>query len=457
MMRRRRRHRSSFCLIICIVLALALFLGMMLFRSTHFRRGTVIQGVDCSFLSVKKAEERINEFMTEAKIQFIFQDGKEYEVDSQNFNLQLANTQALEEILQKQKEGESKNYTLEDSFVFEEETVKEYLAGLPELQEENMVEPQNAYLQLGEDGLLEIVPEVCGNYIDFAEAYSLVTNSLKSGNLVIDFTSITGAEPAILETDSMLLKQRDELNSYLMTNVQFTLSDGSVLVLDSSVMKNWVYQDKEGNYQIDVDTNLPYFVEELADRVKETNSTTIFPATYLGNITITVQRSMRPTLDKEAQTEHIKALLGTGKEYQETPIYTNTSSAYTIGDTYVELDLTRQKVWMYKEGECILETDCVTGMANTVYATPTGIYYLTYKQSPAHLSKYDAYVTYWMPFNGGIGFHDASWRYKNGQAYFGGDIYKTDGSHGCVNLPIEAAKTLYQNITKSIPIIVYAS
>ena len=46
-----------------------------------------------------------------------------------------------------------------------------------------------------------------------------------------------------------------------------------------------------------------------------------------------------------------------------------------------------------------------------------------------------------MPFNGGIGFHDASWRTE-----FGGTIYKTNGSHGCVNLPKEAAKQIFLNI-----------
>lgn len=456
-MMRRRRHRNSFCLIICIVLVVILVLGIMLFRNTHFRYGTVIQGVDCSFLSVKDAQQVINEFIATQKIQFVFETGKQYEVDSQNFGLQLAGTKILKKIMQEQGKGEIKNHILENAFIFEEKTVKEYLENLPELQKENMLEPQNAYLAFGKDGLLEIIPEVYGNSIDFSEAYGLVTKSLQSGNLVIDFTPITGLEPAILATDPMLLEQKEKLNSYLMTSVQFILSDGSTFSLDRNVMKNWIYQDKEGKYQIDIEYNLPSFVEALEERVNQTNSTMIFNASDLGNMTINVKKKLRSTLDKNAQTEHIKSLLGTGKTYQEAPIYMNVSVLNQLNNGYVELDITRQKVWMYKEGECILETDCVTGMANTAYATPTGIYYLTYKQSPAHLSKYDAYVTYWMPFNGGIGFHDASWRYRNGQGYFGGDIYKTDGSHGCVNLPIEAAKTLYLNITKSIPIIVYAS
>ena len=126
-------------------------------------------------------------------------------------------------------------------------------------------------------------------------------------------------------------------------------------------------------------------------------------------------------------------------------------------NTYVELDLSRQNVWMYVNGECVVDSPCVTGNVATGYSTPAGIYYLTYKTMNATLegynadgSTYSSPVAYWMPFNGGIGFHDASWRYS-----FGGNIYMTNGSHGCVNLPYWAASTIYSYIDTSIPIIIY--
>ncbi|MEI3138955.1 MAG: L,D-transpeptidase [Lachnospiraceae bacterium] len=59
-------------------------------------------------------------------------------------------------------------------------------------------------------------------------------------------------------------------------------------------------------------------------------------------------------------------------------------------------------------------------------------------------------MTYWMPFNGGIGLHDANWR-----SSFGGSIYQTNGSHGCVNLPRSAAKEIYERVYDGIPIICY--
>ena len=66
--------------------------------------------------------------------------------------------------------------------------------------------------------------------------------------------------------------------------------------------------------------------------------------------------------------------------------------------------------------------------------------------------SYQSHVDYWMPFNGGIGPHDASWRDT-----FGGDIYINSGSHGCINLPLEAAEKIYGIINNEMPIIVYKS
>ena len=98
-----------------------------------------------------------------------------------------------------------------------------------------------------------------------------------------------------------------------------------------------------------------------------------------------------------------------------------------MGDTYAELDLTNQRAYFIKKGKVVLSTDVVTGNPNKGNATPPGVYSLTYKTKNATLRgerrpdgtySYETPAKYWMPFNGGIGFHDASW-----QPTFGGSRY----------------------------------
>jgi lipoprotein-anchoring transpeptidase ErfK/SrfK len=110
--------------------------------------------------------------------------------------------------------------------------------------------------------------------------------------------------------------------------------------------------------------------------------------------------------------------------------------------TYADVNLTTQKMFFVKNGVKVLETDIVTGAPSM--ATPPGTFRVQGKSSPAVLvgPGYRSPVTYWMAFNGGIGFHDATW-----QSSFGGKRYLTNGSHGCINMPLAAAKTLYSYLS----------
>ena len=129
-----------------------------------------------------------------------------------------------------------------------------------------------------------------------------------------------------------------------------------------------------------------------------------------------------------------------------------------IGDTYAEVDITNQTVYMIRDKQLIFTSPCVTGRLTAGRKTPDGIYSITYKQpgkvltgrNPDGSISYQSPVSFWMPFNRGIGFHDATWRNK-----FGGEIYKRGGSHGCINMPYNKAKELYQLVYTSMPVVCY--
>lgn len=127
-------------------------------------------------------------------------------------------------------------------------------------------------------------------------------------------------------------------------------------------------------------------------------------------------------------------------------------SSRPYGGSYIEIDLSSQKLYLYKDGERILSTSLVSGSVAEDCCTPTGVYSIYAKQTDRYLSGegYRSYVNYWMPFLGGYGLHDATWR-----SSFGGTIYYYDGSHGCVNLPKSAAKTIYNNISVGTKVILY--
>ena len=160
-------------------------------------------------------------------------------------------------------------------------------------------------------------------------------------------------------------------------------------------------------------------------------------------------------IDQDAETAHLLELLSARESATCEPIYAQTATVHAKNDwgtSYVEVSLTDQYLWLYKDGKCILESYFVSGNPTRGHATPRGIYGLTYKTRNATLSGegYNSKVKYWMPFNRNVGLHDAPWR-----SSFGGQIYRSNGSHGCINLPPANAAKIYENVEKNTPVIVY--
>ena len=457
--RRQRRHRRRILTIFSISL-IVIALGIFFFskyQAERFREGTIINTVDCSNLTVDEAFQKINEYLENQKITYLFIDSTVTE-PSNSYSITLESKEELSEILEQQNNGEkNRTYSL-TNVSLDEAKLKEHLLSIEYLDEANMQNPRNAYLEFGDDNLFHIVPETLGNVIDFDEAYELAIDTLKSGNTTIDFTSITKTLPEILSTNQQLVIAKEELNKIFSTVINYTLPDGSNFTLDFNTFKDWLTQDDTGMYHFELEDFLEAFLDILEDKINENNSYVSFNATDVGPVSVYLPESKRATLNREAEISKIREALGTTQN--RSPIYKQ--SAYTLTDknSYVEIDITRQHVWMYKDGVCIVDTPCVTGNASN-HNTPSGVFTLTYKTTNTYLqgynddgSRYKSYVNYWMPFNGGIGMHDALWRDAD---EFGGKTYKGNGSHGCVNLPLSAAETIYNNIDSSMPIIVYAS
>lgn len=442
---------------ICALLTFLLVFLLGFFAKDVFSYNTYINGVECSFYSVDGAKNKLDKYMNNATLTLLFADDKEYTCVGSHFEFK-SNTEKIGELLKNQNDDEtSKNYTLEDLFNLNEGKVKEYLSSLSVFKESNIRKPQNATLEWNKDNKVYIKPEVYGNELNIEDAYNFMLKELKSGKTIIDFRQITNIKPSIVKDDGKLVQQRDEINQIVSTTITYKLYDGNTYVLDSSVMKGWISQTEEGYYSLDLDSNIANFVESLAEKAQYSITSTKFNATGKGEISISFGRKTYATINKQEEIDRIKEQLNKRSNAEFEPIY-NPLPNYKNISTYVELDLSRQRLWMYIDGKCIVNTPFVSGNVSGGYATPVGIYYLTYKTQNATLegynrdgSKYSSPVKFWMPFNGGIGLHDASWR-----STFGGNIYLTNGSHGCINLPYNAAKTIYQYIDTSMPIILYS-
>lgn len=238
-------------------------------------------------------------------------------------------------------------------------------------------------------------------------------------------------------------------------NVRLSLAFGeNTETLTAAEFYEWMTDTEDHQLQPDREAITSY-VNGLAEKYDTQGKPRRFMTSHGKEITL-YKGNFGWKLDVEKTVDLILKYGQTNESVTTEPVWAHRGSSFDtdndIGDSYVEVDLVNQKVWLYQDGELLLETDCVTGTYGTENQTPGGVYSIYYRQSPDVLEGpgYSSAVEYWMAFNGGIGLHDANWR-----STFGGDIYKTNGSHGCINLPTEAARLIYEVAQIGYPVVCY--
>lgn len=278
---------------------------------------------------------------------------------------------------------------------------------------------------------------------------------------VLTASAGTGGSLVYHETKAFLEEKNRVINPYeeggIYENMKIIYKFGkSRVVLTAEDVQEWVRYWPDGHWDID-DAKIAEYVESLQKHFDTYNRTKVFETT--GRKTIRIKGDYGWKLDRDKEVKEISKLLRRNGTTVH-PLHFVSKAALRnqptrdYGDSYVEIDLSRQVLWLYEEGKVTLRTDIVSGMMNTSRQTPSGIFSVKYKQSPAVLvgADYQTPVSYWMPFNGGIGLHDATW-----QSSFGGDACYYRGSHGCINLPLDKAEKIYEKIGKGFPVICYYS
>jgi len=106
----------------------------------------------------------------------------------------------------------------------------------------------------------------------------------------------------------------------------------------------------------------------------------------------------------------------------------------------VIVDLSEQHLWLCRAGVTVDSSAVTTGRDRS--PTPTGRWTVYAKQTDRWLAGtgYSRQVERWMPFHGGIGFHDSAWQ----RMPYGSESYHRRGSHGCVHVPGPMMKRLYR-------------
>ncbi len=335
--------------------------------------------------------------------------------------------------------------------VLDEDTLRKSIESLDCIASDQVQPSTDAYIDK-QDGKYVIIPEVQGNelnkdvFFEELKGHILSRDSAYAPDCYI---------PPVVTSKSKELTKQIEAYEQVANNVITISSPYEEITLEGEelakliTLKNGKVKVRTSKLEAYVEDKIRWQFNTIGDTkwvsTPGSGSFSVSGGTY-GNV-----------VDCEGTVEKLKEAILDAQEITISPAYSKAETYLSnggLGSTYIDVNIAKQKVWVVYNGEVVLTSKCVTGNVSENNGTPTGIYWIEYKRENYQMNEYGngVIVKRWMCISNetGVGLHDAKWR-----SSFGGNIYKTNGSHGCVNLPTKAAKQIYEYAFGTMPVVVH--
>lgn len=446
--------------IVFLIIIIFIYVSGIIYFKNHFFFRTYVDGIDISCTTVEEAKDRIYDKVGDFKLEIKGRNDQTDEILSNDISLKYEGSKKIDEIKEEQKSFrwmssliEKKEYNNIKLFLYDEAMLENKIKTLKFISDIDIVEPKNPQFQYT-DGAYIILEEIEGNKIDYNKLVKTIKSAIEIGNKEVNLENMGCYERPAYTKDSQEVKDaKIIMDKYVSSKIVYTF-DEQIETVDGSMINQWIYVTEDMKPYIN-EKDVKDYIDSLSKKYNTVGKEREFESS-VGKTVVVKGGYYGWKINSKDEVKSLIDNIQHGQTILKEPIYSQKAfsrSDNDIGDTYVEVNITRQHVWFYKEGKLIVQGDVVTGCQSKNTPTYLGVYSLNYKQKDATLkgAGYSSDVSYWMPFNGNIGLHDASWR-----SSFGGNVYKTNGTHGCVNMPKYVAKAIYENIDAGTPVICYS-
>ena len=452
--------------ITAVVLLAAGYGAVGYYYQDKFYPGTKINGNDCSGMQVQEIKDIIKKSAEEYSLTIQGKDNKTEVITGESIKITYQDDNSLEKVKEKQNSWlwpvqifQDQEYQVNAENFYDSESLTAAVNQLQCLQEGAGTPSQDAKLE--DNGTAYVItPEVYGTQLDKEKTTAAIQKAVEERKTELSLEeSDCYIKPAVLQSDEKLNQEMNHLNK--LTGAQVSVNfQGTQEQISRDMLKSWLKQGEDGTYSFDESVVKPVVIG-WSEKYNTYGKPKDFQ-TSLGTTVHLTKGDYGWRVWQDKTTEALMQVLNAGTGGVVEAVWLQQGQKYGGNDmngTYVEISISQQRMWFYKNGTCLVDTPVVTGNPNKGNGTPAGgVWRLKDKKSPSVLTgrradgsiEYETPVTYWMPFNGGIGIHDLSSR-----SSYGGDIYLYNGSHGCINTPIDAVRTIYVNIVVNNPVVVY--
>ena len=436
------------------------YIGAAIYFGSHFYSGTTILGIDCSGKTAEQVKQEVAQRMGAYELTILERNDVTETIQAGEIALGFEDDGSIDEMMKAQRSyfwpvmallPDAKADSV--AFSYDKKLAEAKINTLACMDSVRAVAPKDAYIGPTDHGF-EVVSEVMGTTLNKDRAKERIFDALDLGR---DRISLEEEDcyvnPQIYHDNEELV--RDAASMSELASANFTYDFGTQQeAVNAELIRGWIVETSDGVFAID-ESKAADYVESLAAKY-DTFGLPLDFYTSLGTTVTLAGGDYGWCIDQDKTTAALMEALESGFRGTMEPVYLYSAMSHEnggIGYTYVEICLSQQRMWCYENGTVIVDTPVVTGNPNKGDATPSGgVWAIDAKKRNAILTGegYTSPVDYWMPFNGDVGIHDLKER-----AYFGGTIYLTNGSHGCVNTPYEAVQTIYNTVSIGTPVIVY--
>lgn len=450
----------------CIPIILVVYIAFVVHFTNIFMCGTWINGVYCTGFTAQECNDLLMANYQQEYLELQDMSNVRYRISYEEIEGSVDFTEELSTMINNQNSFywivqlfQPKSYTLEPQIVYNEELLSASISQCEMFEEQNNKE-LDVFILESENGYT--LKDNRKNYLNPDKVLLAVKDAIHNQQTMIDLVELNCYED-LDYTDEMqnTIELWEKIDAYQNScKVVYDMGDNK-LPVDASVVCHFIKLNDDNTFMLDEEGELVFdkdgvteFINELASEYDTYGTVREFTTTS-GEVKEITGGTYGSTLNQKAEIKYLTEAFLNGTEEVHIPSYTRSSSIRgkdDIGDTYIEIDMTNQVMYYYEDGDLELETSVVTGNLSKNQDTPEGINYVYAKQKKRILRGpgYASFVNYWMPVKGGIGIHDATWRDE-----FGGEIYKTSGSHGCINTPLDKMEELYEMVTVGTPVVMY--
>lgn len=443
-----------------------IYLGIAAFFIGHFFINTTVNGKDFSGKSAAVVEDYLKEQVEDYELTLLELNNETDVIKGSEISLVYEENSEVKDALKKQNpllwvtslfSKSSREVTVQVDY--DEAALDEKIQSVQAVVQEQ-TDPVSAYPKFdGESFVVE--PEVYGTAVNMEVLTEKIKTHITEFRPELDMLEEGCYKiPKYTSESPEVQAACDVMNKYCKASVTYTMTEN--VVVDKTLISTWLTYDENMQATLNEEAVREWMREfgKIYDTVGSTRTIT----SPSGKTVDVSGGTYGWSIDEETETQNLINSIKNGEVVTREPVYVQTAASHSAqdwGTTYIEVDLSAQYMWYIVDGSVAFQANVVTGLPTPDRATPAGVYSILYTQRNATLVGekdpetgepiYRTPVSYWMPFTyQGHGFHDATW-----QPGFGGNLYQSIGSHGCVNMSLGDAGTLFGMISAGTPVVLH--